>query len=294
MSHIRVASICARMGLCDRERNMETLRRWCVSARKAGADLAVFPEIFISGYAENFMCEAGYADRKTFLSLAEKVPGPSTQILEKIASELKLFICVGLLENGGGIRYNTQVVIDPEKGYLGCYRKVHVSAGEQWFSSPGHEWPVFDIAGVPTGIMLCRDKSHPESARILALEGACLLLAPHSCTTTPMMKFTEWSRAICVARAMENGCYVIMNNNIYDCPMDDRRLQSGYTVAIDPYGRTIHCDEGPGDVEKMAVVEVDMETVAARRAMEGPGSFNLWTRKPETYQRLVQTEKAAS
>ena len=54
--------------------------------------------------------------------------------------------------------------------------------GEQWFSAPGNSLPVFDVRGVPTGIMICRDKSFPEVAAMLALEGAQLLLAPHATT----------------------------------------------------------------------------------------------------------------
>ena len=288
MSKITVASICPRMRLCDRQANMRTLERWCAAARAAGADLAVFPEMFVSGYVEPFMLEAGYADRDSFLASAEPVPGPCVERMAQLSAELGIYICAGLLEQAGDKRYNTQVMIDPRQGYLGRYRKVHVGGGEAWFCTGGEDWPVFDVAGVPTGVMLCRDKSHPEAARILALEGAGLLLTPHSTTEPPKMALTDWSLRLCVARAMENGCYVIMNNNIYDCPMAAGRAQAGYNVAIDPYGDTIHCDSGPGDEEKMALIEVDMATVEARRQFEGPGSFNLWTRRPETYQRLLR------
>ena len=288
MSRIKVASICPRMGLCDPRRNIATLEQWCIRAKDAGADLALFPEMFISGYVEQFMIDTGHASREQFLAQAEPVPGPSTQRLEQISSELGMFICAGLLEQDGDKRYNTQVIIDPQTGYLGRYRKVHVGGSEEWFATPGDDWPIFDVGGVPTGILLCRDKSHPEAARILAIEGACLLLVPHSTTQPPDMEFTAWSLRLCVVRAMENGCYVIVNNNIYDCPMHGDRTQAGYNMAVDPYGQTIHCDDGPGDEEKMAVIEVDMQTVEQRRQMEGPGAFNLWTRRPETYRRLVR------
>ena len=286
MSRIIVASVCPLMGLSDPVRNLQTLTKWSCRAKEAGADLVLFPEAFITGYGEDFMYEDGYAEKQKFLSLAEPVPGPSTEALAEISEELGIFICAGVLEVDCGHRYNTQVMIDPERGYAGGYRKVQVGSGEAWFSEPGNDWPVFDVRGIPTGIMICRDKSHPEVARILALEGAILLLAPHASSQRADMGFTTWSLKICAVRAMENGCYLIANNNIYDCPMNAERAQAGYNFAIDPYGEIVHCDQGPGDVEKMALIVVDTDVVRRRRDLEGPG-FNLFSRRPEAYGRLV-------
>ena len=287
MSIIKIASICPRMGLSDPEGNMETLARWSRKAANAGADLALFPEIFITGYGEKFMYSAGYANRGRFLSLGELVPGPTTEKLVELSRDLGIFLCAGLLERDEDLRYNTQVMIDPVKGYLGCYRKIQVDISEQWFSEPGTNTPVFDVRGVPTGILICRDKSYPEVARMVALEGAQLLLAPHAATEQPSMGFRSWSLKICAVRAMENGCYLIADNNIYDCPMADDRCQAGYNFAIDPYGEVIHCDEGPGNTEKMALITVDTNKVRRRRELEGL-SFNLWARRPEAYRRLLQ------
>lgn len=278
------------MGLSDPDRNLETVFRWSKQAAEKRADLALFPEIFITGYGEVFMYRNGYAVKEKFLSLAEPVPGKSTECLSSLSRELGIFICAGLLERFKDKYYNTQVMIDPVRGYIGGYRKVQVGSGESWFSSPGDDFPVFDVRGVPTGILICRDKSHPEVARILALHGAYLLLSPHASTQRTDMAFTEWSLKICAVRAMENGCYLIADNNIYDCPMGDGRSQAGYNFAVDPYGKIIHCDTGPADTEKMALIPVDTDTVCARRKMEGAG-FNLWTRRPEVYGRLVQYPK---
>ena len=100
------------------------------------------------------------------------------------------------------------------------------------------------------------------------------------------MRFTDWSLRLCAARAMENGCYLIANNNIFNCPIEPEE-QAGYTFVIDPYGRVIHCDAPPGDTEKMALITVDTEVVRERREMEGE-HFNLWSRTPSAYHRLVE------
>ena len=196
------------------------------------------------------MYASGFADRKHFLSLAEPVPGPSTDRIFDVARDLDICICAGLLEREGPRRYNTQVLITPERGCIGRFRKVHPGPGEAWFSHPGGDWPVLDLRGVAVGLLICRDKSFPEAARILALEGAELLLAPHSSTQRPGMGFRTWSLKICSVRAMENGCYLIANNNIYDCPMKGERRQAGFTFAVDPFGEPIHCDRGPTDRPK--------------------------------------------
>ncbi len=292
MSVIQVASISPRMGLSHPERNLRTLARWSRKAARRGADLAFFPEMFITGYGEEFMYASGFADRKHFLSLAEPVPGPSTDRIFDVARDLDICICAGLLEREGSRRYNTQVLITPERGCIGRFRKVHPGPGEAWFSHPGGDWPVLDLRGVGVGLLICRDKSFPEAARILALEGAELLLAPHSSTQRPGMGFRTWSLKISSVRAMENGCYLIANNNIYDCPMKGERRQAGYTFAVDPFGELIHCDRGPADRPKMSLIAVDTDQVRRRREWEGPG-FNLWSRHPQAYRRLTSRRLAA-
>lgn len=285
MSLLTIASICPRMALVDPARNFAALTRWTKRAARSGAGLVFFPEMFLSGYVEGFMATAGL--KKKMLKLAEPVPGPMTDQLCRLSRKLGIFICVGLLEKEGAKRFNTQVMIHPRRGLMGKFRKVHIGTPESWMAQPGTEYPIFEVKGVRIGIMICRDKSHPEAARILALEGAQLLLAPHSTTDLPDKRHTDWSLRICTVRAIENGCYLIANNNIYDCPLPPGRLPGGYSFGIDPYGKVIHCDRGRGDREKMAVITVDSKKVLERRKWEGKG-FNLWTRRPKTYARLLR------
>ena len=283
MAKLKIATVCPRMKLANSQENLSSAACWAEKSSKAGADLLFLPETFITGYATEAMYEAGYANKDTFLALAEALPGPGTEHLEDISRKCGIYICVGILEREGDDYYNSQVIISPEKGYLGKYRKVQVGSSDVWFSRPGNQFPIFDVAGFSTGIMICRDKSHPEVARILALEGAQLLLNPHC---TPGDNFTSWSLRLCTARAQENGCYLIANNPIFDCPLDPQQ-QAGHLFAIDPYGELLSCTEGPGSEEKFEIIEVDTEIVQKRRDMEGV-DFNLYSRLPEHYARLVQ------
>ena len=87
---------------------------------------------------------------------------------------------------------------------------------------------------------------------------------------------------------MENGCYLIANNNIFDSCMESD-MQAGYCFAIDPYGQVIHCDYDLPSQEKMSVIEVDTDVVQARKEMEGK-HFNLWSRIPQAYRRLIEVD----
>ncbi len=135
-------------GLSDPERNLASLTVWGHKSAEAGADLLFLPETFLTGYATEEMYEKGYADRHRFLPLAEQVPGPTTEALSELSRSLRLYICVGILEREHNVIYNTQVLVGPEQGYMGKYRKVQVGSTERWFSTPGSDFPIFDIAGV--------------------------------------------------------------------------------------------------------------------------------------------------
>ncbi len=287
MPCITIASICPLMTPAEPRANLNRLHDWTRKAAAAKADLALFPEMFVTGYIG--ICDAApkpsTAQQHAFRDLAEPIPGPTTGLLEDEAKSASIHVCAGLLEREGDVLYNTQVLVCPDRGLLGAYRKVQVGHSEAWYSSPGDRFPVFDVKGVPAGILICRDKSFPEIARILALEGAKLLLNPHAAVENDRRLFRDWSRRLCAARAMENGCYLIANNSICtESVAPDRH--AGYSFALDPYGRVVHCDEDPGDAVKMSLIEVDTDVVDRRRAEEGV-HFNLWSRNPSAYARLV-------
>ena len=117
----------------------------------------------------------------------------------------------------------------------------------------------------------------------ITVAGVCSLMGL-SDPARNMQTLDRWCR-----RAQQAGADLVLFPemfNIYDCPMSEDRSQGGFTFAIDPYGEVVHCDQGAGDEEKMALITVDSDVVRARRDMEGPG-FNLFTRRPEVYGRLV-------
>eukprot|EP01048_Picozoa_sp_COSAG05_P021382 COSAG05_NODE_3917_length_1774_cov_8.412537_1_plen_292_part_10 len=292
MVAITVASVSCRVDTGSVEANFATLERWARRAASARATLALFPEGFLSGYPLAASSRASVAER------AIRLPGPVTDRLAALSSELGLFICTGLLERGDdGNLYISQAMIDPQRGYAGAYRKVHASDGLG--EEAGNDWPLWDVNGVCTGVMICRDKSFPESARILALGGAALLLNPHSTPSgerirvpgkhehTPFMRRCVLTNCM---RSVENGCFTVLNNNIWSeqelraatsASAPEPLLNEGWNLATDPSGTVIGCDCDTTDPnsagrEKMLCVTIDPLLLPGPNVLD-----NLWTRTPQ-------------
>ncbi len=180
--------------LCKFDDRMET-------AARMRAELIVFPELSLSGYA------CGDA----FFDVAEKVPGPSTAHVCKTAAKLGLHVIWGMPELGlSGIIYNSAVLAGPE-GHIGTWRK-HTLPGhatdlggagafpDRRFFRSGRLSPVFDTAVGRIGLMVCYDIFFPEIARLLTLKGADLLVGISGSPSFERPIFEP----LVLARAMEN------------------------------------------------------------------------------------------
>ena len=166
-----------------------------------GAQLVIFPELALSGYA------CGDA----FFELAEPVPGPSTAHITHSAARLGLHVIWGMPERGlPGVLYNSAVLVGPE-GYIGTWRK-HTLPGhatdeggagafpDRRFFRAGSQSPVFDTAIGRIGILVCYDMFFPELARLLTLKGADVLVG---ISGSPAFERPIFEPMV-LARAMEN------------------------------------------------------------------------------------------
>src|SRR5258708_24614258 len=137
-------------------------------AAAAGAQIICLQEIFNGPY----FC----AEQSTrWYDMTEPVPGgPTIQLMQKLAAELRVVIIVPIYEiDGEGIYYNTAAVIHNDGSYLGKYRKTHiphVAPGfwEKFYFRPANlGYPVFDLAFAKIGVYICYDRHFPEGARAL-------------------------------------------------------------------------------------------------------------------------------
>jgi predicted amidohydrolase len=187
----------------DKMRNLEKIDANIERAAKAGANLVVFPELALTGYA----CGDDFFD------LAEPVPGPgpSTAHLAETARRLGVHIIWGMPERGlPGVIYNSAVLVGPD-GHVGTWRKHtlpghatdHGGAGafpDRRFFRAGNRSPVFDTPIGRIGMMVCYDVFFPEIARLLTLKGADLLVGISGSPSFERPIFEP----LVLARAMEN------------------------------------------------------------------------------------------
>lgn len=283
MESLRVAAVQMNGPFGQPVENLGAIATWCSRAAEAGAKLVLFPELVITGH---------WCHRDAY-RFAEPVPGgPSTARLEALAREYGLVISAGLGELDGGVQYNTQVLVTPQ-GYLGKQRKTHMSADEYFHYRPGTQLPVHDIGCCRVGTIICFDIMFPETARLLALHGAEVLLAPHAAR---MGKWRErgqprvvreqkrtW-RKLYASRALDNGCFLVVTNQAGRAGPDTSH--AGGIMIFDPDGEVIAESQAKGVAEEMVVCDLDAEKLVSRRSRT---CFPLLTRRPEIYGDLARS-----
>ena len=188
-------------------------------AAAQGADLVVFPEGALLGCRSCAECSELGGPCAACIASAEKVPGPASEAMAKLARDRDLYIVFGLPERDAHIPerlYNAVAVVGPD-GVLGSYRKVHL--GEPpWVSegityTPGTSLPLFPTRFGPIGVQICYDFwFNPELTRILALKGARMIVCPVGSFDAPGRP--DGMRASALARAQENLIHVVVSNSV--------------------------------------------------------------------------------
>ena len=254
--------------------NLEQILNWLEPAAMAGAKLVVFPECALSGY--------GFSSREEGLAHAVSLDSAPVQSVVEACGRHQCYCIFGLLERAGTRLFNACVLAGPQ-GVVGSYRKVHLPfLGIDMFVDPGDRpFAIHDAGGLKVGMHICYDSGFPETARVLALLGADLLVLP-----------TNWpTHSECAAehmiptRAMENTVYVMAVNRV--------GLESGFrfigtSSIVDPSGRVLA--RAGSDCEE--VIQADIEPAIARRKhlVRVPGKHEIdriADRRPRFYEPLV-------
>ncbi|MEU6428792.1 carbon-nitrogen hydrolase family protein [Microbispora sp. NPDC046973] len=211
MTVLRIAAAAARFGR-DLAFDLARIAKLIDDARAAGARLLVLPDAALGGY----LADLRRPDPDT-LPPALKPDDPLIARVAALAAEM--VVCVGFCEDGGDVRYNAAVCVSGD-GVLGLHRKVHLPAGETAAYGPGDRFDAFDTPAGRIGMLIDYDKTFPESARSLALDGAqilaCLSAWPTSVTNrAPRMAQDRQSRLFDLydqARAAENQVVLASSN----------------------------------------------------------------------------------
>ena len=250
----------------------------CRQAKARGADIALFPELWNTGYTIP-------QDPAALRALALPADGDFAGAFARLAAELDMAIGVTLLEQYAPAPRNTLLLFDRRGRLALTYAKVHTcDFGDERVLTRGESFPVaaLDTAAGPVqvGAMICYDREFPESARLLMLNGAELILVPNAC---PM----EQNRlAQLRARAFENMTAIATCNYPAGRPgcNGHSTLFDGVAYLPDLEGSRDFClletGEGPG----VYLARLDLDQLRAYRAGEVHGNAY---RRPELYGALT-------
>jgi predicted amidohydrolase len=239
-------------------------------AAKQGVNLIVFPEMFSTGYNCDIL-------GGKYFDLAEEPEGETFVKLGKLAKEHRMYIIAPIVLKSAvpGLLYNGLIFIGSDGRLLGTYNKTHLWAGERSYFRAGHEYPVFKTEYGNIGCMICYDGGFPEVARILALNGAELILCP---SAFPIWDKDMWDIYF-MSRSLENACFVAGINRV---GVEGKLDMFGNNKLYGPRAKLIA--EAGLNVETMLVATIDMGMTAVCRVTEVP---YLRDRRSSTYARLL-------
>ncbi len=264
----------------EKAKNLEVMRARLREAASKGARLVVFPECALTGYC--------FDSKEEALEFAEPLPGPSTVDLALLCRELNAWVVYGLLERDGDRLFNACVLVGPE-GLAAAYRKVHLPfLGVDRFTTPGDRpFAVADLGGLKVGMNICYDGGFPESARVMTLLGADLVVLP-----TNWPPGAECNAAYFInTRAHENLIYYAAVNRVGQ----ERGFSFiGRSRIVDPLGETLAASEGTKEEILYAVVEP--ARARNKRIVRVPGKHEIdriADRRPEMYELITRKEAKA-
>lgn len=269
----RIGAVAATFGR-DLDFDLQRIGTLIAHARRDGVGLLVLPDAALGGY----LADLSNPDPDA-LPPALDPDGEHVKAVIKLAEDM--VVCVGYCEADGDRRYNSAICVTGD-GVLGRHRKVHQPAGESAAYSAGNRFDAFDTPVGRVGMLVDYDKTFPESARALALDGAeiltCLSAWPTSVTNrAPRMADDRQSRLFDLydrARAAENQVVLVSSNQTGTL---GRMRFLGQAKVVGPGGDILARTWSKAGI---AVAELDpaVEIAGARRVLK-----HLDERKPEVY-----------
>ena len=248
------------------EENKKRLAERIEEAAKQGAELVVLQELHNSLY----FCQVESTDN---FELAETVPGPSTEFYGALAKRLGIVLVTSLFERrAAGLYHNTAVVFEKDGTMAGKYRKMHIPDDpayyEKFYFTPGDLGfhPIQTSVG-RLGVQVCWDQWYPEGARLMALQGADVLIYPtaigyeSSDTKEEQERQREAWTTVQRGHAVANGLPVIAVNRTGHEADPSGQTQGitfwGSSFVAGPQGELLY--RAPQDEEVVKVIDIDLK-----------------------------------
>jgi predicted amidohydrolase len=274
MSTITLAAVQTDLAFAQPDDNRRRLGDKLQSAAAAGAQVIVFPECSVTGYCFERPSDA--------LSVAETIPGPSTEHFAELCRQRNVHVVFGTLERLADDLYNACALVGPH-GWIGTYRKVHLPyLGVDRFTTPGQEpFRVWETPVGRIGMNICYDLAFPEAARCLALAGAELIVLPTNwppgaeCTAEFMVP----------ARALENHVFYLAVNRV---GTENGFRFIGRSQICDVHGRLLSVAQESEEITLLAHCDLSLaRNKHIIRVPELHEIHRIGDRRPELYGPLV-------
>ena len=264
MSQLRIG-ILQQKKTADIIENMKAIEENVTDLARRGAELIILSELHNSLY----FCQV--EDVNNF-DLAETIPGPSTDFFGELARRLGVVMVISLFEKrAAGLYHNTAVVIEKDGTIAGKYRKMHIPDDpayyEKFYFTPGDLGfhPIQTSVG-KTGVLVCWDQWYPEAARLMALQGADLLIYPtaigYETSDTPeeqQRQRTAWT-TVQRGHAVANGLPVVTVNRVGFEPDPSGQTKGiqfwGSSFVAGPQGELFY--QASDDDEESLVLDIDL------------------------------------
>jgi len=248
----------------DTERNYTKVSELVREAATHDGDVIVLPEMWNTGYA---------------LERIQDISDPEGRRTVALMSELSRKHKVNIIAGSIACRhgedvFNTMMIFNRHGDKVAEYSKIHLFRlmDEHKYLQPGSRPCTFELEGVTFGAIICYDLRFPELSRLLALNGAEVLVVP---AQWPYPRLAHW-KTLLEARAIENQFFVAACNRVGVDP--DKTEFFGYSRVIDPWGEVI--GEIKDEKEGILTVEIDLSLIA--RVRETVPVFQ--DRKPSLYE----------
>jgi N-carbamoylputrescine amidase len=276
----------------DWHKNCDAAEAIVRAAAADGAQLVLLQELFDGDY----FCIEQHAK---FLNAAEPLATHRTVLrFEALAKELGIVLPVSVFERAGQVHYNTTVIIDADGKRLGHYRKSHIPDGrgyqEKFYFAPGDTgFKVWKTAVGTIGLGICWDQWFPEAARVMALQGAEMLLYPTAIGSEPDSpdydSSTHWQNAM-RGHAAANIMPVLASNRVGTEVAPDRRRDVFYGRSFISDWQGEKVAEMDRTEEGFRTFDFDLAAIGALRRSWGV----FRDRRPELYAALLTRDGTTS
>lgn len=231
----------------DVSRNMNQFQRLVAEAARRKSNLTVFPELF----------ETGYVLHEARERASELSKGMFNEI-SNMATKGNMAITGSILEKRGLEVANSMPFFAPNGRMLGVYRKLHLFRlfNEDDYLASGHSPLVLDLPWGTTGLAICYDLRFPELFRRYAVkENAKMIIIS---AEWPLVRIEHW-RALIIARAIENQCFVVACNSAGE---SGDTVMGGHSMIVDPWGKIV---VEAGEKTQLMTADIEMDNVAEAR-----------------------------